>query len=116
MRHSARFHSIALHKLLLSAALESENRHFVRQLNVVPIRGKSHPDEHILTGVSSPLVSAEQFQRATQLNPQRIDMNTGLNNSYNSITQLKREVDSYKQRQQEIVSFDQVRLGFSFCG
>lgn len=45
---------------------------------------------------------AEQFQRATTLSAP---------NTFNiSIHQLKREVDSYKQRQQEIVSFDQVSV------
>lgn len=53
-------------------------------------------------------ITAEHFQRATQLDPQRVEMNAGLNNSYADINQLKREVDSYKQRQQEIVSFNQV--------
>lgn len=54
--------------------------------------------------------SAEQFQRATTLSASRLEMNApGLGNTFNiSIHQLKREVDSYKQRQQEIVSFDQV--------
>lgn len=52
---------------------------------------------------------AEQFQRANPLSAPRVEMNVGLGNtSYISIHQLKREVDSYKQRQQEIVSFDQV--------
>lgn len=52
---------------------------------------------------------AEQFQRANPLSAPRVEMNAGLGNtSYISIHQLKREVDSYKQRQQEIVSFDQV--------
>lgn len=38
-----------------------------------------------------------------------------LSNTFNiSIHQLKREVDSYKQRQQEIVSFDQVRYDLVF--
>lgn len=55
--------------------------------------------------------TAEQFQRATTISTPRAEMppqNT-LSNTFNiSIHQLKREVDSYKQRQQEIVSFDQV--------
>lgn len=54
---------------------------------------------------------AEHFQRATTISAPRPEMtpqNT-LSNTFNiSIHQLKREVDSYKQRQQEIVSFDQV--------
>lgn len=55
------------------------------------------------------LSAAEQFQRANPLTAPRVEMNAGLGNkSYISIHQLKREVDSYKQRQQEIVSFDQV--------
>lgn len=52
--------------------------------------------------------TAEQFQRATTLSAPRIEMNP---TTYISIHQLKREVDSYKQRQQEIVSFDQVSDG-----
>lgn len=51
--------------------------------------------------------TAEQFQRATTLSAPRIEMNP---TTYISIHQLKREVDSYKQRQQEIVSFDQVSV------
>lgn len=51
-------------------------------------------------------ILAEQFQRATTLSASRVEMAP---NTFNiSIHQLKREVDSYKQRQQEIVSFDQV--------
>lgn len=54
--------------------------------------------------------TAEQFQRATTLSAPRIEMNP---NTFNlSIHQLKRECDSYKQRQQEIVSFDQVSSSF----
>lgn len=55
--------------------------------------------------------AAEQFQRATTISAPRPEMtpqNTLSNTFNNSIHQLKREVDSYKQRQQEIVSFDQV--------
>lgn len=37
-------------------------------------------------------------------------MAAGIGNPSYSIHQLKREVDSYKQRQQEIVSFDQVNI------
>lgn len=54
-------------------------------------------------------IIAEQLQRANPLSAPRVEMNVGTGNtSYISIHQLKREVDSYKQRQQEIVSFDQV--------
>lgn len=58
--------------------------------------------------------AAEQFQRATTISAPRPEMtpqNTLSNTFNNSIHQLKREVDSYKQRQQEIVSFDQVCYG-----
>lgn len=48
--------------------------------------------------------TAEQFQRSVP----RGDPTSLGNASYLSIHQLKREVDSYKQRQQEIVSFNQV--------
>lgn len=51
---------------------------------------------------------AEQFQRATTLSAQRVDLPPNTFNT--SIHLLKREVDSYKQRQQEIVSFDQVNI------
>lgn len=56
--------------------------------------------------------AAEQFQRATTLSASRGEMAP---NTFNiSIHQLKREVDSYKQRQQEIVSFDQVSAEIVF--
>lgn len=54
------------------------------------------------------MCAAEQFQRATTLSASRVEMNPNIFNI--SIHQLKREVDSYKQRQQEIVSFDQVSI------
>lgn len=61
-------------------------------------------------------ISAEQFQRATTISAPRIEMNQNpIGNAFNiSIHQLKREVDSYKQRQQEIVSFDQVGFIYFF--
>lgn len=56
--------------------------------------------------------TAEQFQRANPLSAPRIEMNVGQGStSYMNIHKLKREVDSLKQRQQEIQSFNQV----SFC-
>lgn len=58
--------------------------------------------------LTSCVQTAEQFQRATTLSASRVEMAP---NTFNiSIHQLKREVDSYKQRQQEIVSFDQVSV------
>lgn len=57
--------------------------------------------------------TAEQYQRANPLSAPRIEMNVGLGStSYMNIHKLKREVDSLKQRQQEIQSFNQVRLRF----
>lgn len=54
-------------------------------------------------------ISAEQFQRSNPLSAPRIEMNVGLGNtSYINIHKLKREVDSLKQRQQEIQLFNQV--------
>lgn len=54
--------------------------------------------------------SAEQFQRSNALSAPRIEMNVGLGNtSYLNIHKLKREVDSLKQRQQEIQLFNQVK-------
>lgn len=54
--------------------------------------------------------TAEQFQRANPLSAPRIEMNVGQGStSYMNIHKLKREVDSLKQRQQEIQSFNQVR-------
>lgn len=53
-------------------------------------------------------ISAE-FQRSNPLSAPRIEMNVGLGNtSYINIHKLKREVDSLKQRQQEIQLFNQV--------
>lgn len=56
-------------------------------------------------------ISAEQFQRSNPLSAPRLEMNVGLGNtSYINIHKLKREVDSLKQRQQEIQLFNQVQL------
>lgn len=55
-------------------------------------------------------ISAEQFQRSNPLSAPRLEMNVGLGNtSYINIHKLKREVDSLKQRQQEIQLFNQVQ-------
>lgn len=62
------------------------------------------------------LFIAEQFQRANPLTAPRIEMNVGLGStSYINIHKLKREVDSLKQRQQEIHSFNQVNYTFLLC-
>lgn len=54
--------------------------------------------------------AAEQYQRANPLSAPRIEMNVNMGStSYMNIHKLKREVDSLKQRQQEIQSFNQVR-------
>lgn len=54
-------------------------------------------------------ISAEQFQRSNPLSAPRLEMNVGLGStSYINIHKLKREVDSLKQRQQEIQLFNQV--------
>lgn len=58
-------------------------------------------------------IAADQFQRTHPLPlvaPPRVDMNVGGlgSTSYMNIHKLKREVDSLKQRQQEIQLFTQV--------